>query len=136
RLRGQDVNVASSAGSVDLVIDDERRGGEATISQALQPDALAGAGVVTAGEAGIVDEVEVCASGHGAGDVWKILAVVPERLGRVRLASARQGQTHGEPAGIPTTTHAQNVAGQRGRCDGPHGGLEGMVLPPLGFPDL
>src|SRR5262245_44707986 len=68
-LGGKDVNIAGCAGSVDLAVDRERRSGEARVGQPFQPDALAGAGVEAAGQARVVDEVEVLAAGHGAGDV-------------------------------------------------------------------
>src|SRR5262245_45980785 len=82
RFGGEDVDIARGADRVDLAVDQERRGVEAGFRNAFEPDALAGADVVTAGEAGVVDEVEVLATCQGAGDIRKVLAVIPDALRR------------------------------------------------------
>src|SRR5579871_4281138 len=66
------VNVARDTRRIDLAIDHQRRGVEARVSQSLEPHTLAGASVVAAGETRIVDEVDVIAASHGAGNVRKV----------------------------------------------------------------
>src|SRR2546423_1204151 len=78
RLGGKGVTVARDTGGVDLAVDHRGGGVEARVREPLEPHAPAGARVVAAGETRVVDEVDVLAARHGAGNVGEVLAIFPD----------------------------------------------------------
>ena len=119
RRRVDHVNVALLAGGVHPAVDQQRRRIKLGVRQAFEPNLLAGLGLETAGNAEIVDEVDMFAFDDRARHIGKLLAVGPDAFGVSVFTSALQLDRDRQPFAAAIARHGQQHAiGMDRRGDG------------------